>query len=312
MSNRLPWFKHWADAYDQAWLRHLIRTQGHEVSSVYWSVMETVFEHGKGDKVERNLQDLAQRSIVSTRVFLRILSEMAKPFEGKVRIVFKRKGQTLSIQYNNFRKRQEKSGSKTPAKPPAKPDPDPSITPLEEEGEGEGEEDSNNDQSEQGIKSVLGDPGFMAFIAEYHPKKRGDRIAAAWAWRSLKPDAEIQAQILRDLRARKKSEEWLKEDGRWVPSAENYLKRRKWEESVERCLVCTTRPQRKGSKFCELCAQCKDCASSTGPWHVYTRTDGTKFILCPDCAKGGPTGLPKSKGPEKLEIPAALKPEETV
>lgn len=58
---------------------------------------------------------------------------------------------------------------------------------------------------------------------------RGSKHLAYIEWQKLSPDDREAAS--RDLQARSSGcEQWLKDNGKFVPAAERYLKRRLWEE----------------------------------------------------------------------------------
>ena len=75
-----------------------------------------------------------------------------------------------------------------------------------------------------------GRASFASFWKVY-PKKEG-RSAAEKAWLRLAPDEETVERIHTYLAARSRTEEWLKENGRFVPRADNFLHRRCWEDPL--------------------------------------------------------------------------------
>lgn len=50
-------------------------------------------------------------------------------------------------------------------------------------------------------------------------------------WRELSPDDALLARMLAALESQKRSEQWIKEDGEYVPAADNWLIDRRWEGS---------------------------------------------------------------------------------
>lgn len=69
------------------------------------------------------------------------------------------------------------------------------------------------------------DPGFQAFWAIY-PRKvcKGD----AWAaWVKHKPDAEA---CIKTITWQKKSEDWTKEGGKWIPYPASWLNDKRWHD----------------------------------------------------------------------------------
>lgn len=70
-------------------------------------------------------------------------------------------------------------------------------------------------------------PGFDAFWEAY-PRKDA-KIRAATKWNSLSPDAELQAIILAALEKHKRSRQWLREGGEFIPLPSTWLNGRYWE-----------------------------------------------------------------------------------
>ena len=71
---------------------------------------------------------------------------------------------------------------------------------------------------------------FEAFWAEY--PNRSKRHDSRNVWMRLKPDEALQARIIAGVRAAKSSQQWQKEGGRYIPSAERYLRERRWEDEL--------------------------------------------------------------------------------
>lgn len=68
--------------------------------------------------------------------------------------------------------------------------------------------------------------GFDAFWAVYPNRKA--RADAERAWSKLKPNAELQATILRAIAEQCQGEDWSKEGGRYVPHASTWLNGSRW------------------------------------------------------------------------------------
>lgn len=71
-------------------------------------------------------------------------------------------------------------------------------------------------------------PGFLEFWAAY-PKHKG-RKDAEKAWNRLTPDAALQQQIQDALIWQKRSPDWVKDGGQFVPFPATYLNNRRWED----------------------------------------------------------------------------------
>lgn len=72
------------------------------------------------------------------------------------------------------------------------------------------------------------DETFEEFWAAY-PRKDGKKVARQ-KWNRLKPDEETRKKILADIERRKRSPEWLKENGRFIPMPSTYLNQQRWED----------------------------------------------------------------------------------
>lgn len=72
--------------------------------------------------------------------------------------------------------------------------------------------------------------GFAAFWAAY-PKKAG-KADALKAWNKLKPDIVLQAKMGEALTAQKKSPQWTKNNGQYIPMPSTWLNGRRWEDEA--------------------------------------------------------------------------------
>ncbi|UXY14760.1 MarR family transcriptional regulator [Chitiniphilus purpureus] len=73
--------------------------------------------------------------------------------------------------------------------------------------------------------------GFAEFWDAYPKKVAKD--AARKRWEKLKPDAELQAQILSALAVQSRLPDWLKQGGQFVPHAATWLNAKRWEDEVK-------------------------------------------------------------------------------
>ena len=71
---------------------------------------------------------------------------------------------------------------------------------------------------------------FQTFYDSY-PKKRGKQ-AAERAFLKLKPDTDLFRQIMVALEAQKKSPDWQKEGGQYIPYPATWLNGRRWEDEI--------------------------------------------------------------------------------
>jgi hypothetical protein len=71
-------------------------------------------------------------------------------------------------------------------------------------------------------------PGFEEFWGAY-PKRRG-RGAALAQWNSLKPDLQV---CLNTLRWQRVDVEWTKDNGKWIPWPQKWIKEQRWLDEKE-------------------------------------------------------------------------------
>jgi hypothetical protein len=71
---------------------------------------------------------------------------------------------------------------------------------------------------------------FEVFWFEY-PRKEGKGAARSW-WAKKKPSAELVDQMLRSIEGWRKSAQWLKDDGQFVPMPSTWLNQSRWEDDI--------------------------------------------------------------------------------
>lgn len=71
---------------------------------------------------------------------------------------------------------------------------------------------------------------FENFYAAY--PKRKNKQAALKAFKKLKPDDELFGNIMSALDRQKHSDEWQRENGRFIPLPSTWLNNRRWEDEV--------------------------------------------------------------------------------
>jgi hypothetical protein len=80
-------------------------------------------------------------------------------------------------------------------------------------------------------KYTVAEPnGFDSFWQAY-PKRVG-KGAARRSWAKLRPDLELQAIILAAVAAQRTSDQWCKEDGRYIPNPATWLNQERWADEV--------------------------------------------------------------------------------
>ena len=75
------------------------------------------------------------------------------------------------------------------------------------------------------------DADFDRFWAEYPNKVK--KPNAKRAWDKLKPEAELVSRIMHGLARWKDSDQWTRDDGRFIPHPATWLNGRQWEDEVQ-------------------------------------------------------------------------------
>jgi hypothetical protein len=70
------------------------------------------------------------------------------------------------------------------------------------------------------------------FLAAYPAHRRGKRETVVSALLRLHPDRTLFERIHKALETFKESDEWRREDGRWIPGAAKWLESRAWESGL--------------------------------------------------------------------------------
>lgn len=73
--------------------------------------------------------------------------------------------------------------------------------------------------------------GFDVFWAVY-PKHVG-KAAALKAWNKIKPDLNLQRIIFESVLEQKKSDQWNKQNGQFIPYPSTWLNNKRWEDEVK-------------------------------------------------------------------------------
>jgi hypothetical protein len=72
---------------------------------------------------------------------------------------------------------------------------------------------------------------FNTFYEAY-PKKK-DKFDAYKIWQRLSPSLDLVAEIMSGLEGAKKSLDWIKEGGKYIPLPSTWLNKRRWEDNFE-------------------------------------------------------------------------------
>lgn len=108
------------------------------------------------------------------------------------------------------------------------------------EGQAEGKQRATNknvknnknvENDKNNIYAQNSDELFSQFWEAY-PKKRG-KSNACRSWEKLKISNELFNLIMQKLELFKKSDDWLKEKGKYIPYPATFLNGRRWEDEIE-------------------------------------------------------------------------------
>lgn len=95
------------------------------------------------------------------------------------------------------------------------------ISPLTPQGSAGQQED------EEAKKEALQETRFAAFWLAY-PKKTGKQYAQK-AWNKIKPDAALYEKIMQAVEGQKRSDQWRRENGRYIPNPATWLNGGYWD-----------------------------------------------------------------------------------
>lgn len=92
-------------------------------------------------------------------------------------------------------------------------------------------------------------PDYELFFTEFwkaYPNKKAKQ-AAAKAWKRLKPDQALFDVIMQALDTAKRSDQWSRDGGRYIPHPATWINGRRWEDQDAEVTAGTSRGQ--GGKF---------------------------------------------------------------
>ena len=84
--------------------------------------------------------------------------------------------------------------------------------------------------------------GFEKFWIAY-PRKTA-KAAALKSWKKTKPDAEMQETILSALEQHKKTEQWTRDKGQFIPHPATWLNQCRWQDELESTVPRPVAPAR--------------------------------------------------------------------
>ena len=132
--------------------------------------------------------------------------------------------------YNKIAKRNLENGANG-GRPKTHVNPDEPKRTQKTHTETETETETNNSPPNGGrVNTPLPPKGFDAFWLAY-PKKVGKQ-AALKAWSKLKPDAELTQTILQAVEYQRKSAQWKRDGGQYIPNPATWLNQGRWEDEL--------------------------------------------------------------------------------
>ena len=87
--------------------------------------------------------------------------------------------------------------------------------------------------------------GFDEFWQSY-PHKVGKKAALS-AWKKLKPNAGLRAKIMESLETQKSSQQWRRENGRYIPNPATWLNQGRWDDQLDQ--VSTWNTSKGGTSY---------------------------------------------------------------
>ena len=101
--------------------------------------------------------------------------------------------------------------------------------------------ENNKDKKKKERKPPIspeGEARFQAFWQAYPRKDAKSKAKEAWAKleRMGEVDPERMGAILAAVAAHKRTEQWQREDGRYVPMAATWLNQRRWEDEIQQAV----------------------------------------------------------------------------
>ena len=105
---------------------------------------------------------------------------------------------------------------------------------------------TNKTKTKNPPKSPQGDDTFAAFWSAY-PRKDSKAKAKA-SWDKLKPDKELVSQIMAALEQHKRSDQWTRDGGQYIPYPATWLNQRRWEDEG----ITQTQPEPPKKRVCKM------------------------------------------------------------
>jgi hypothetical protein len=105
------------------------------------------------------------------------------------------------------------------------------LTHARAESESNPNPNTNPNPTRARAREEASDDRFDIFWNEY--PRRVSRKDAEKAWKKLKPDEQLFAVIMENLRKQKKCDDWKRDDGQYIPYPATWLNGQRWEDEVK-------------------------------------------------------------------------------
>jgi len=133
------------------------------------------------------------------------------------------------------RKKTQTEPNENPEETPEETQQEPSHNPEETQAEPSGNREKEKEkekEKEHPPKSPAGDEGLFERFWEAYPKK-ASKADAVKAFKKLKVDEALLAEMLAALDWQRVSDGWTRDGGKYIPYPATWLNRRRWEDMPE-------------------------------------------------------------------------------
>ena len=220
----IKWFQHQSNAHRDFNTEPLIEKYGMEGYGFFWVCGEIIAEKGEDYKI------LAEKG------WKRYLISRAKIVEGKVDEILNEMAELNLIEKQEWLK----GNLSMPKMSKYSDDYTKKIRRVSEQDtesvrtvSKSVRQDKIREDKIREDKSIYttGEIVFENFWKSY-PKKK-EKPKARSVWQKLRPDKKLIQEIMAGLEKYKLSEDWIKENGRFIPYPERFLKNEKWEDEIK-------------------------------------------------------------------------------
>jgi hypothetical protein len=221
----MKWFKHDSDASNDAKLKKLRLKYGAQGYGIYWYCLEliarNVEKHNLTFELEHDAELIADDFKLSTELTQHIMTFMVEIglFENTNGIISCLK---MASRTDEYTQKLLQSVKKTPDNIERVSGQNPRMSVLIEQNR---IDEIRLDKKIKPLRSNDLDDGFEQFWQTY-PKKVG-REAARKSWIKSKLNVD---DVLKALEWQKKSDQWQKSDGQFIPNPATYLNQGRWQD----------------------------------------------------------------------------------